>query len=737
MQLHTNANEHIVQENIETGVAILWKLHCCWYLGLVQKKENIPWSFTVGYYGPGTALKAAVAVYGDCHSLSGFLLPISVLGSQVKLDGGTVDDWAQTFTTRVSQQRTDGLPAPASMEQITHITIRTHVNSTVTSPPGPHPPPPEFPTGYVSLPSSPLRVMTVPRMHPEDPMGPQSGVSHRISQHTRKHDTEDCQYFGESGMDILYRHFVTSALHDSEERFAKPAYIPGTRAKILGGLYDWAVDVSPEAKPLLWLHGPAGAGKSVIAQEFAGRCHKDSRLGASFFFKRGHPQQGKWHGMLATIAFQLAIFSPNLRAVIQQTMEADKLLLGRALSDQFTRLFVPVLRQIPPRQQPLVIVIDGLDECEDYRIQAQVLRLLTGAIRDQRLSIRLLIVSRPEPQLRNIMANTLNICRRIDLSTDHFVDEDIRKYFSREFARIREERTAWGLIPETPWPSQSALDHLVKISSAVFIYASTVIRFVDDGYFHPNDHLESVLRLDPQSTVPLDDLYTEILSSASHNPLLLRVLHAALGRHSLRLRLVPEEIDLLLVLSPGSARLCLRSLHSVLHIPAPQTRYLHRQRGVDVLHASLRDYLWDIDRSGALCVALPSLDSALAHHAACILASPFKERPSPQQRWLYITSLRPRLVAEYQPPSPVTPPAEMTNHHQAASTLPRPRGRPGSTWRLFDSGPRHRLLIFGYTLSLFYFRQVRADMHRRTGLVPVGLKLCSIDFDGGSKRHIA
>jgi hypothetical protein len=53
MQLHTNANEHIVQENIETGVALLWKLHCCWYLGLVQKKENIPWSFTVKFESSG------------------------------------------------------------------------------------------------------------------------------------------------------------------------------------------------------------------------------------------------------------------------------------------------------------------------------------------------------------------------------------------------------------------------------------------------------------------------------------------------------------------------------------------------------------------------------------------------------------------------------------------------------------------------------------------------------------
>jgi hypothetical protein len=60
----------------------------------------------------------------------------------------------------------------------------------------------------------------------------------------------------------------------------------------------------------------------------------------------------------------------------------------------------------------------------------------------------------------------------------------------------------------------------------MFIYVKTVVQFIDDEYFHPNDRLESVLRLDPQSTTPLDDLYTEIFSSASHNPMLLHVLHA-------------------------------------------------------------------------------------------------------------------------------------------------------------------------------------------------------------------
>jgi hypothetical protein len=272
-----------------------------------------------------------------------------------------------------------------------------------------------------------------------------------------------------------------------------------------------------------------------------------------------------------------------------------------------------------------------LDECKDHPIQAQILRLLIGAIHEQQLSLHLLIVSRPEPHLRDVLANTHDICWHLAVSPDASAYEDIRTYFCDEFARIRSEHSCSGMIREEPWPPQDTLDHLVKKSSGIFIYAKTVIRFVDDEYFHPSDRLESVLQLDPQSTAPLDDLYTEILSSASHHPMLLCVLHAGF-RFSPSLKLDPEEIDLLLDLSPGTSRLCLRGLHSVLNIPPPRTFY---RDYVDVLHASLRDYFCDLSRSGVWCLSIPSFDSALAHQALRILASPFKESASRHERGLY------------------------------------------------------------------------------------------------------
>ncbi|KAJ7678426.1 hypothetical protein B0H14DRAFT_2488807 [Mycena olivaceomarginata] len=100
--------------------------------------------------------------------------------------------------------------------------------------------------------------------------------------------------YGESGIDLLYRHVAMEALHDSGERFPEPACHPGTRTATMEELHLWSTDTSTEST-ILWLHGCAGAGKSAIAQMFAKSLQTEGQLGASFFFQRGHLKRGTWH----------------------------------------------------------------------------------------------------------------------------------------------------------------------------------------------------------------------------------------------------------------------------------------------------------------------------------------------------------------------------------------------------------------------------------------------------------
>ncbi|KAJ7690375.1 hypothetical protein B0H17DRAFT_983173, partial [Mycena rosella] len=199
----------------------------------------------------------------------------------------------------------------------------------------------------------------------------------------------------------------------------------------------------------------------------------------------------------------------------------------------------------------------------------------------------------------------------------------------------------------TPWPSTHTLNHLVKKSSGYFIYASTIIKFVDDKAFRPTKRLESIENLSSDdSDSPfgaLDQLYFQILSAVPVSFLsnLCDILCAIAN-----FRLPSEQIDLLLGLEAGDARLILRSLQSVLNMGR---RY---NSVVTVHHASFLDFLQDHKRSSTFYIG-SHRRTKLAHSVLNALAYTYQNRqlnrdsyPLPwrlgEQDWLeFISSMPP------------------------------------------------------------------------------------------------
>jgi hypothetical protein len=165
----------------------------------------------------------------------------------------------------------------------------------------------------------------------------------------------------------------------------------------------------------------------------------------------------------------------------------------------------------------------------------------------------------------------------------------------------------------------------VKKSSGMFIYAVTVIRFIDDEYFHPQDRLELVLRLDPQSTAPLDDLYSQIISVVPYEPQTLRILHAVWRSITRGPQMDPEEINILVGSRTGTSRLILRGLHSLVKVPPFRDQILQRQTYMAALHASLLDYLCDPRRSGRWCISIPWLETNYLQSMTRLLWSPLTD----------------------------------------------------------------------------------------------------------------
>ncbi|KAF7356259.1 NACHT domain-containing protein [Mycena venus] len=411
-------------------------------------------------------------------------------------------------------------------------------------------------------------------------------------------DVNYIQSRGDTGLHILHRAVAGDAFHNSAERYPQPKCHPETRTEMLGDLWKWCCDNDPLANPVLWLNGPAGSGKSAIAQSFCETLEGDNRLGGSFFFKRGHASRGRATQLFSTIAYQLASHSPELKKTICCVVEDDPSILHKSLSIQLHQLIIESCGKTPTLDG-LVIVIDGLDECESQDIQQEILRLIGDAVHRNPGRLRFLIASRLEPHICEIFEGTwlVEIHRSMNIQQAF---EDIHCYLQCEFARIRREHTQTMASVSGPWPSLACIDFLVNKSSGYFIYASTVIKFLDDKHFRPTERLAAVMgaQLLACSDPPfraLNELYTQILSgvpqaSRAH---LIHIFAICMAKLNVRL----SQIEQLLELKPGDVPLMLRDLHSIVELPPDDS-----SGTITVHHASLLDFLADPLRSGAFHV---------------------------------------------------------------------------------------------------------------------------------------
>ncbi|TEB25120.1 hypothetical protein FA13DRAFT_1637787, partial [Coprinellus micaceus] len=119
------------------------------------------------------------------------------------------------------------------------------------------------------------------------------------------------------------------------------------------------------------LTGPAGAGKTAIMGSMAEKCQGMGCLAASFFssFARSSDRRDKRHfvSMLAYQFQQHPSLNTHLGQKILSAVKADPSIFEKRLSAQFYSLIMKPLQQCQQELRrsstPMVIIIDGLDEC--------------------------------------------------------------------------------------------------------------------------------------------------------------------------------------------------------------------------------------------------------------------------------------------------------------------------------------------------------------------------------------
>ncbi|KAJ7110596.1 hypothetical protein C8R44DRAFT_856875 [Mycena epipterygia] len=408
------------------------------------------------------------------------------------------------------------------------------------------------------------------------------------------------QYIGEDGLYILHSAIAIGASYDSIERYPPPRCHPQTRKVVFEIILAW-LNNSLHGPRVLWVHGPAGSGKSAISQTVAEYCAQSGQLGATFFFSHGKGDLSDGGLLFPTIAYKLAGAIPAMRAPLSRAIQANTGILTQSLEVQAQKLIVEPLSTISRSQIPTLIVIDSLDACDGDDTQNRILALLGHLIVVHRLPLCFFLTSRGYPHIQATFDSPVfrKLSNRIPL--DVFTsDSDVRNFLRSEFASVRHaHHHAMAGIPD-PWPSEDVVELLVRRSGGNFMYPATVLRYVDDASARPAERLVEVVvaaaSTESSAHSPTDELYDHILTS-SPRAAPLRVLGPLTALYA---PLPPRELGLLL----GADADELHGEPTVLAATAPLMR---------LAHPSVREFLLDPRRARRFWVDPRAAHAEVAH----------------------------------------------------------------------------------------------------------------------------
>src|ERR1700760_1069769 len=167
----------------------------------------------------------------------------------------------------------------------------------------------------------------------------------------------------QAGLNNLKPFVSFNALHDSSAQDPERRCHPGTRETVLKQMCNW-IDDHETTQRILWLHGPAGVGKSAIAQTVAHAYRRD-KVAATFFFFRSDPSRNDGNRLFPTLAWQLAKTIPATREFIAHILKDDYDIPRKTIEIQFEELITgplqAVVEIVPQGQLPtLVVIVDGL-----------------------------------------------------------------------------------------------------------------------------------------------------------------------------------------------------------------------------------------------------------------------------------------------------------------------------------------------------------------------------------------
>ena len=385
---------------------------------------------------------------------------------------------------------------------------------------------------------------------------------------------------------------------DSYQRQHQSQCMDDTRVELLRQLQDWGAH---HERPIFWLRGMAGTGKSTISCTLAHKFKSQNTLGGNFFFSRGSGEANNAVNFVGTLAYHLAKISPEVKENLCDAIAAHSDITRQGLRNQWKELIRGPLSRAKFKQRPtLNLVIDALDECgseDDVRL---LLQLFVEVQDLANLDLGVFVTSRPEIVIRHGFKDMPEIIHQnLDLGEipRQIVEQDILVFLRQKLGRLSLQHELRN------WPSEDNIRSLVQKADCLFIYAATACRFIEDTDWNPEDRLSDILKADSANgtdTAQLDEMYMQVLrcSVIEGRP------EGEVARLCDRFKQVVgpivtlfDELSIsavakLLSVPVKSVKVALDSLHSVLNV------HDDPESPIRLLHPSFHDFLLNETRCG-------------------------------------------------------------------------------------------------------------------------------------------
>ncbi|KAF7770591.1 hypothetical protein Agabi119p4_6565 [Agaricus bisporus var. burnettii] len=432
-----------------------------------------------------------------------------------------------------------------------------------------------------------------------------------------------------AGQDLSQCQHKKQGMFDGAHDFSmmEPTFIDGNKGNI--AVTNNFNNISSQFMEKLLKKTIPGAAADSSARHPPPRCHPGTRLAvlerclyfianltchmSVFFAINGRDDGTK---TILTLSYQLAAKHAPYRQLIECEVERDPSLLQMSMPVQFERFFVqPFIHcdQLKSANR-ILILIDGLDECNNRDTQLELLHLISDfCIMHPSSPLVWLIASRPEKHISSFFAraNVMPAYEREEIQVDS--DEgraDVERFLRERLEVIKGDSGSFD--PHSEWPDKRNFCKLANASGGLFAYADMVIKYIGDlNIGDPVSQLSDVLKVIdnlPMTSIPreehpmalLDALYARILSNVPAKVILhtRKFVLALASRWDEALGMYSRGtfVDLCnwLAMTPDEAYAAVNQLQSVLRIPRRDTAHLQK---LVPFHKSFIDYVSDSSRS--------------------------------------------------------------------------------------------------------------------------------------------